>query len=269
MPVKVEKRGDKFCVVGPDGKLEGKCHSTKEAAVKQVQAINLSKRRKEGKPAPKSKSGIDLVAEENIRVMAAELNAAHGTEQPPIVVMSDGTPENTHLMINGQMVPFKRMDIYCNRSDKYPSCSVSITTEQTDENGLLVEKTLTLRKEPPEDKATCVGQTKKKKPTRKLDPSAKVRKRGDVVFASTHPKVTDNKDHFPINDADQARNALSRVAQFSAAPKWWSGSLKQVQSAVRSAVKRKFKGINVTEANCKEGFALFYTTGSFRWVREN
>ncbi len=212
--------------------------------------------------APKSKSGIDLAAEENIRIMAAELDAAHGTEQPPIVVMSDGTPENTHLMINGQMVPFKRMDLYCSRDDKYPHCSVSITTEQADENGLLIEKTLTLRKEPPGDDVPLKGK-------KKLDPKAKVRNRGDVVFASTHPKVTDNKDHFPINDADQARNALSRVAQFSATPKWWSGSLKQVQSAVRSAVKRKFKGINVTEANCKEGFALFYTTGSFRWVREN
>ncbi len=197
--------------------------------------------------------------------MAAELEAVHGTEQPPIMIMSDGTPEGTHILIHGQMLAFKRMDMYCSNDPDYPNCSISITMNETDNDGLIIEKTLTLRKEPPaeKDSPTLVGQ-------KKADPDAKVRNRGKVVFSSTHAKVKDNKDHFPINDANQARNALSRVAQFNTVPKWWAGSLKQLQAAVRNAVKRNFKSIKVTEANASnEGFALFYTTGSFRWLKEN
>ena len=250
MPLTITTRGGKFCVTDPAGKEFG-CHATKQGAVNQIGAIESSK---------KSKSGMDLAAENRIRILAADLQAEHGTEQPPIMIMSDGTPEGTHLMIHGQLIDFKRMDIYCSHDPEYPHCSLSITREEKDENGLLVEKTLTLRKEPP---ASPV------KSAQKPDPNAKIRNRGDVVFPSGHAKVTDNKDHFPINDANQARNALDRVAQFDAAPKWWSSSLKQLQAVVRGAVKRKFKGINVTEANCQEGFALFYATGSFRWVKEN
>ncbi len=207
-----------------------------------------------------SKSAIDLVAEDNIRIMAAELKAEHGTEQPPIMIMSDGTPEGTHILVHGQLVDFKRMDIYCSHDPDYPHCSFSITMESTDEDGLLVEKTLTLRKEPPAQKDSPLSMGQKK-----ADPEAKIRNRGKVVFASTYAKVKDNKDHFPINDVNQARNALSRVAQFNTVPKWWAGSLNQLQAAVRDAVKHNFKSINITEANAgNKGFALFYTTGSFR-----
>lgn len=86
----------------------------------------------------------------------------------------------------------------------------------------------------------------------KLDPEAKVRNRGDVVFPANSKKVKDNKDHFPINDENQARNALSRVAQYSSAPSWYSGSLQELQAAVRSAVKRKYKNIEVTEPKGKK-----------------
>lgn len=251
MPLGITKKDGKYCVTDPAGKEFG-CHATKKGAVDQIGAIESSKKRQ-------SKSGVDLIVEDRIKLLAGELDASHGTEQPPIMVMSDGTPEGTHLMVHGQLVPFKRMDIYCSHDPEYPHCSVSVTMNETDDNGMVVEKTLTLRKEPPSE----VKGAKKK-----LDPKAKVRNRGNVVFSSTHPKVTDDKDHFPINDADQARNALARVAQFDAAPKWWSGSLKQLQAAVRGAVKRKFKTINVTEANCKEGFALYYATGTFRWAKE-
>ncbi len=249
MPLGITQKGGKFCVTDPAGKQFG-CHATKQDAVNQIGAIESNK----------SKSGMDLAAEDKIRILAADLKAGHGTEEPPIMIMSDGTPEGTHLMIHGQLIDFKRMDIYCSHDPEYPHCSLSITREEADENGLLIEKTLTLRKEPP---ASPV------KGAQKSDPNAKVRNRGNVIFSNTHVKVTDNKDHFPINDANQARNALARVAQFDAAPKWWAGSLKQLQATVRGAVKRKFKGINVTEANSQEGFALFYATGSFRWAREN
>lgn len=255
MPLHIQNIGGKYVVVDPAGKKFG-THPTKQKAIDQIAAIESSKKRR-------GKSGLDLAAEDNIRVLAAELDAAHGTEQPPIMIMSDGTPEGTVLMIHGAMVPFKRMDIYCSRDADYPHCDLSITMVEDDASGMKVEKTLRLRKEPPADQMPSKGAKKQ------LDPNAKVRNRGKVVFPSTHSKVTDNKDHFPINDADQARNALSRVAQYSAAPKWWSGSLKQLQTAVRSAVKRSYKNINVTEANCNEGFALFYATGSFRWAKEN
>jgi len=264
MPVKVAKRGNKYCVVGPDGKLEGKCYSNKEQAVKQVQAINLSKRRQEGKPTPNTKSGIELMAKARINVQVSALGEENGmpSAPAPIIILSDGTPEGTKIMVHGQPIEFTRMDLYCSKSDDYPHCSLSITQKTESPDGQTVERTMTLRKESSIDTTVATK--------RKLDPKAKVRNRGDVVFSSTHSKVTDNKDHFPINDANQARNALSRVAQYNAAPKWWSGSLKQLQSAVRNAVQRKFKKINVTEANTGfKGFALYYATGSFRWVKEN
>lgn len=90
---------------------------------------------------------------------------------------------------------------------------------------------------------------------KKLDPDAKVRNRGDVVFPANSKKVKDNKDHFPINDENQARNALSRVAQYSSVPSWYAGSLSELQSAVRSAVSRKYKGIQVTKPS-KGGYSF-------------
>lgn len=86
---------------------------------------------------------------------------------------------------------------------------------------------------------------------KKPDPKAKVRNRGDVVFPAESKKVKDDKDHFPINDANQARNALSRVAQFTSVPPWFSGTLSQLQSAVRNAVKKKYPGIEVTKPKKK------------------
>lgn len=88
---------------------------------------------------------------------------------------------------------------------------------------------------------------------RKLDPKAKVRSRGKCVFPAEHPKVKDEKDHFPINDAGQARNALSRANQYSSAPKWWKGSLKELVGAVHRAVTKHYKNINVTEDSKKPG----------------
>lgn len=90
----------------------------------------------------------------------------------------------------------------------------------------------------------------------KLDPNAKVRNRGDVVFPAGSKKVKDNKDHFPINSVNQARNALSRVAQYNAAPSWYSGSLSDLQKKVRSAVKRKYPQIEVTTPKKSKGSYL-------------
>ena len=78
--------------------------------------------------------------------------------------------------------------------------------------------------------------------------SEKKTSRGKAVFKAGSPKVNDDKDHFPINSADQARNALARVAQYKSAPKWYEGSLADVQKKVRSAVKKAYPSIEVSEA---------------------
>ena len=83
----------------------------------------------------------------------------------------------------------------------------------------------------------------KKKETKKLDPKAKVRNRGTVCVPAEQAK--DKKDHFPINDADQARNALARVHQYSSAPDWYKGSLAGLQALVARKVKAKYPKIDV------------------------
>lgn len=73
--------------------------------------------------------------------------------------------------------------------------------------------------------------------------TVKQRARGTSVFQSTHPKVGDNKDHFPINDLSHAQNALARVMQYDSVPSWYSGTLTGLQSAVKRAVYGKFPGL--------------------------
>lgn len=65
---------------------------------------------------------------------------------PPIIIVSDGTSEGTQLLVYGELVEFKRMDMYCNKEDDYSSCSMSITMSEAGQDGISVERTLTLRK---------------------------------------------------------------------------------------------------------------------------
>jgi len=87
----------------------------------------------------------------------------------------------------------------------------------------------------------------------KKDPEAKVRNRGDVVFPAASKDVKDDKDHFPINSEDQARNALSRASQYSSVPKWYSGGLDSLVKRVQSAVKRKYPTIETTKKSATPG----------------
>jgi hypothetical protein len=75
----------------------------------------------------------------------------------------------------------------------------------------------------------------------------KARNRPNPVFDSTHPKVKDNKDDFPLGSIDQARNALARANQYSAAPSWYKGSLEELKNAVARAVKKAFPSIEVSK----------------------
>jgi len=73
--------------------------------------------------------------------------------------------------------------------------------------------------------------------------TVKKRSRGTCVFQSTHPKVKDKKDHFPINDLAHARNALARVEQYDSVPSWYDGTLGGLQGAVKREVYEKFPGL--------------------------
>lgn len=87
----------------------------------------------------------------------------------------------------------------------------------------------------------------------KTNPKAKVRNRGTVIFPANSRKVKDKKDHFPINSESQARNALARANAFKKVPPWFKGSLEDLVSAVVSAVKRKYKKIDISEKSEKPG----------------
>jgi len=80
----------------------------------------------------------------------------------------------------------------------------------------------------------------------KVAKKVKGRNRPSPVFQSSHPKVKDNKDHFPLGDENQARNALARASQYDSAPEWWSGSLQELVSAVQRAVKGKYPSIKIS-----------------------
>jgi hypothetical protein len=49
------------------------------------------------------------------------------------------------------------------------------------------------------------------KVAKKHNPKAEVRNRGLCVFPAEHPKVKDDKDHFPITNKAQAQNALAQI----------------------------------------------------------
>jgi hypothetical protein len=118
------------------------CHATKKEAVDQIGAIESSKKRQ-------SKSGIDLAAEDKIRSLAAELGIAEESTAPPIMIASDGSPEGTVLFVHGQPVPFKHFSLFCDRGEDYADCSISVTIEESDVDGMKIEKRLTLRKDTP------------------------------------------------------------------------------------------------------------------------
>lgn len=98
-----------------------------------------------------------------------------------------------------------------------------------------------------------LGSLDEAKKGKARDPKAKVRNRGDVVFPAGSKSVKDDKDHFPINNIAQARNALARANQYSSSPDWYVGSLDTLVRKVASAVRRKYPSIKVTKAAEKPG----------------
>lgn len=76
---------------------------------------------------------------------------------------------------------------------------------------------------------------------------AATRNKGHVVFPAESPKVKDDKDHFPINTAGQARNAIARGNQFSSAPDWYKGSAQDLVNAIIRAVKKKYPDMEISK----------------------
>ena len=88
----------------------------------------------------------------------------------------------------------------------------------------------------------------KKVGKRKLDPKAKVRNKSEPVFPAGSKDVTDSKDHFPLGNKAQAKSALSRVSAEDAGKEWFKGSHSELEKKVRSAVHRKYPGIEMDKA---------------------
>lgn len=83
-----------------------------------------------------------------------------------------------------------------------------------------------------------------------------MRNKPAAVFDNKHSKVKDDKDHFPIDTIERARNALARSHQYSSAPSWWSGSLKELQNSVSRAVHSKYPSIKSEKKTKKAGIQI-------------
>ena len=135
MPVKVQEKDGEYCVTEPGGKVV-KCHATKEKAGKHAAAINMSK------------SALALLAEAKFQdLKEARAEDPPAMPAPPIIIVSDGSPTGTRVLIHGAEVPFSDMSFYCDAHEEYASCSMNLTTQDMDLNGMKVRKSMTLRKE--------------------------------------------------------------------------------------------------------------------------
>lgn len=82
---------------------------------------------------------------------------------------------------------------------------------------------------------------------------SKEKNRGKCIFPAEHAKVKDKKDHFPMNDSNQARNALARANQYSSPPPWWRGTLKELVSTVAKAVHKEYPSIHISKSSKNPG----------------
>lgn len=99
-------------------------------------------------------------------------------------------------------------------------------------------------------------QKGKTKDTNKLDMSAKVRNRGDVVFSAESSNVSDHKDHFELNTIDQAHAALSYAGHYKNAPPWYKGSLEQLKETIHRKVKAKYPSIEISGTGKKKSYVI-------------
>lgn len=71
----------------------------------------------------------------------------------------------------------------------------------------------------------------------------------DYIFPASSKDVKDGRSHFPIQDIAHGRNAIARVNQYKALPKWYSGklTLEKFVKHVVSAVKKRYPKIEVSK----------------------
>lgn len=71
----------------------------------------------------------------------------------------------------------------------------------------------------------------------------------DYIFPASSKDVKDGRSHFPIQDIAHGRNAIARVNQYKALPKWYSGklTLEKFVKHVVSAVKKRYPSIEVSK----------------------
>lgn len=58
--------------------------------------------------------------------------------------------------------------------------------------------------------------------------------------------VIDGKDHFPINNENQARSAVNRVLIIRSTPDWFQGTVADLRNAVKAAVAEKYPSLSVS-----------------------
>jgi hypothetical protein len=80
--------------------------------------------------------------------------------------------------------------------------------------------------------------------------------RGDVCFPANSKHNKGTVDKFPINNENQARNALSRAGQFDKAPPWFVGSLEELKNIVRRKVHSKYPSIGKEDKKKSKKSAL-------------
>jgi hypothetical protein len=250
------------CVKHSESEYECKDEVRKIAPKTEVEAIEKPRRENKEENVDENKlneistwrdmgwimrSGVDMPSLKNWKLRdpkGKELTIT-GTDEKGIVTKEEG--RKTYLLDmaregyvlidpNGKEVPIDR--------------TVEEATEEDEEIDILnddiqntIDEMLDSDEELDEAKKKLVG-----KGGRPLKKGAAGRSRGKCVLPYEHSKVTDKKDHFPINSENQARNALARVNQYKKAPKWYEGSLEALVKTVANAVKKAYPDIKVTKA---------------------
>jgi hypothetical protein len=204
---KIRKEGSKWCVVSEDGTRKFGCYPTRKQAVNRLGQIEHFKKEK---AMTGTIAGIksEHVTDSREHYPINDENQARSAVVR--VTNLDSQPE----WFNGPLDRLKTL-VYTSVAVKYPDMRVNFGV--------------------PINEVHAIAQS--------LDAKTKTKDKGTAVFPATSKRVRDNKDHFPINDINQARNALSRVAQFNASPSWYTGSLEELQSTVYNTVSKKFPSI--------------------------
>lgn len=143
---------------------------------------------------------------------------------PKIQISSDGTKKNTELSIDGKTIK-NCCSIYFAHYGGDPSFSYE--TEEPGKNGMVKRTNYRMVSKNAEVNASLIET-----------PSSQ-----EMAISSTHPKVKDKQDHFPIHSETYAQNVLTMMDRFTCAPSWWSGSLADLKSHVKGAIKAKFPNI--------------------------